>query len=304
MRDDDQLAPAPAIDKNTFSCAKSTRKCNMQATAADAVINRLLLECSCCVCVFLSFFFLLLIIIVVVIISFVFDVFYAPQPSFERAPVNDEPTSGCSARLSELFVVCTLPLCGVCCAATFRLQQEWWRKTTNETHTHANSKIGGKFAFNRPHEIHLTQICLPMRLSCCLLFLSILFFFWILFARLPQLPLCFGIFTFYLHAFCDLNNSLPANTLIFLFLLLCCRFRVCRCNYDCITFCFRWFVDLMVCCTYGNDWSRTRWAHAFKNLSLQILLLMQNFKTDVDLCLLFLLFSVDCTCNQNWNDFH
>lgn len=176
MRDDDQLAPAPAIDKNTFSCAKSTRKCNMQATAADAVINRLLLECSCCVCVFLSFFFLLLIIIVVVIISFVFDVFYAPQPSFERAPVNDEPTSGCSARLSELFVVCTLPLCGVCCAATFRLQQEWWRKTTNETHTHANSKIGGKFAFNRPHEIHLTQICLPMRLSCCLLFLSILFF--------------------------------------------------------------------------------------------------------------------------------
>lgn len=175
MRDDDQLAPAPAIDKNTFSCAKSTRKCNMQATAADAVINRLLLECSCRVCVFLSFF-LLLIIIVVVIISFVFDVFYAPQPSFERAPVNDEPTSGCSARLSELFVVCTLPLCGVCCAATFRLQQEWWRKTTNETHTHANSKIGGKFAFNRPHEIHLTQICLPMRLSCCLLFLSILFF--------------------------------------------------------------------------------------------------------------------------------
>lgn len=178
------------------------------------------------------------------------------------------------------------------------------KNNKRDTHTHANSKIGGKFAFNRPHEIHLTQICLPMRLSCCLLFLSILFFFWILFARLPQLPLCFGIFTFYLHAFCDLNNSLPANTLIFLFLLLCCRFRVCRCNYACITFCFRWFVDLMVCCTYGNDWSRTRWAHAFKNLSLQILLLMHNFKTDVDLCLLFLLFSVDCTCNQNWNDFH
>lgn len=50
------------------------------------------------------------------------------------------------------------------------------KNNKRDTHTHANSKIGGKFAFNRPHEIHLTQICLPMRLSCCLLFLSILFF--------------------------------------------------------------------------------------------------------------------------------